>query len=110
MTAAEEHGQKSAWFYNNLAWLLATAAEDKVRDGARAEEAMKKALEMMPNEPALLDTEAAVCAELGRYEEAVKWQTRFLASKTLTAEQRQRGEQRRSLYQSGLPFRQQPGE
>ena len=49
LDAAQEHGQKSAWFYNNLAWLLATANDDKVRDGHRAEEAMKEALEMMPN-------------------------------------------------------------
>ncbi|MEO5717252.1 MAG: hypothetical protein ABIR29_01620, partial [Chthoniobacterales bacterium] len=107
---AEEYGQKSAWFYNNLAWLLSTAADGKVRNGPRADEAMKEALELMPNEPSLLDTEAAVCAELGRYEEAVQWETRFLASKSLTSEQRKRGEQRLRLYHGGQPYRQLPGE
>jgi hypothetical protein len=71
---------------------------------------MKEALEMAPNEPALLDTEAAVCAELGRYDEAVKWETRYLTSKIPTAEQRKRGETRLKLYKSGQPFRQFVGE
>jgi tetratricopeptide (TPR) repeat protein len=109
MDEAEKLGQKSAWFYNNLAWLLSTADDDKVRDGTKAEEAIKEALELLPNDPAILDTRAAVCAELGQFEEAVKWEKKYLGTKSLTAEQRKNGEARLNRYQQRQPYREAPG-
>ena len=105
----EETADKSAWYYNNLAWLLATADDDKIRNGPEAEEAMKEALRLWPNEPRLWDTQAAVCAELSRFEEAIKWEKRYLAAKKLTAEQRKNGLERLNLYQKRQPYRQPPG-
>jgi hypothetical protein len=70
---------------------------------------MKEALKLLPNDPRLLDTQAAVCAELGRFEDAVKWEKRCLAAKGLTAEQRKNGEARLNLYQKRQPYRQAPG-
>jgi hypothetical protein len=64
--------------------------------------------ELMPNEPSIWDTQAAVCAELGRFDEAVKWQKQYLGQKTLTAERRKDGEERLKLYQQHQPFRQKP--
>jgi tetratricopeptide (TPR) repeat protein len=107
---AERAGTRSAWFYNNLAWLLSTADDDKIRDGAKAEEAIKEAIELMPKEGRIWDTQAAVCAERGRFEEAVKWQKRYLTLKTLTSEQRKDGQRRLEFYQKRQPYRQGPGE
>ena len=106
---AERLGNRSAWFYNNLAWLLSTADDEKIRNGIKAEEAIQEARELMPNEPTIWDTQAAVCAELGRFEEAVKWQKQYLAQKNLTAERRKNGEDRLSLYQQRKAYRQRPG-
>jgi len=67
LEGAERIGNRSAWFYNNLAWLLSTADDDSIRDGKRAERAIEHAVELMPNEPAILDKKAAVSAELVSY-------------------------------------------
>ncbi len=106
---AERMGAKSAWFYNNLAWLLSTADDDTVRNGGKAEKAIKAAIELMPNEPSLWDTQAAVCAELGLFEEAIKWQKRYLRSKVLTPEQQKNGQQRLELYEKRESYRQPVG-
>jgi Flp pilus assembly protein TadD len=105
----EQTADKSAWYYNNLAWLLATADDDKMRNASQAEEAINEALRLMPDTPSLWDTQAAVCAELGHFEEAVKWEKRYLGTKKLTAEQRKKGQERLNLYQKGQPYRQAPG-
>jgi serine/threonine-protein kinase len=107
---AEKMGSRFAWFYNNLAWLLSTADDDNIRDGKKAEEAIKEAMELMPNEGRIWDTKAAVCAEVGQFEEAVKWQKKYLALKTLTSEQRKDGQHRLDLYQKHQPYRQAPGQ
>jgi hypothetical protein len=48
-------------------------------------------------------------AELGRFEEAVKWQKRYLGLKSLTTAQRKNGQDRLSLYQQRQAYRQKPG-
>ncbi len=57
----------------NLAWLLATAPQEKLRDGPKALELAGKAVQLAGDEPsaALLDTLAAAQAEAGRFPEAV---------------------------------------
>ena len=105
----EQTADKSAWYYNNLAWLLATADDDKIRNGSQADEAVKEALRLLPDEPRLWDTQAAVCAELGHFEKAVEWEQRYLATKKLTAEQRKNGVERLNLYMKQKAYRQPPG-
>ena len=58
--------------WNNLAWLLATAPDESLRDGAEAVRCATRACELVDfGAPALLDTLAAAYAEAGRFDEAV---------------------------------------
>jgi Flp pilus assembly protein TadD len=107
---AELRGSRSAGFYNNLAWLLSTADDDMIRNGAKAAEAIKEAIELKPNDEHIWDTQAAVCAEQGQFEQAVKWEKRYLGLKLLTSEQRKDAQHRLDLYQKRQPYRQRPGE
>lgn len=57
--------------YNPLAWLLATADDERLRDGEKAISYAKKAVDLLPH-PNHLDTLAAAYAEAGRWGEAVQ--------------------------------------
>ncbi len=58
---------------NNLAWLLATAPENSLRNGKRAVEMGEKAARLVEQkEPFILGTLAAAYAEAGRFDDAVK--------------------------------------
>ena len=59
---------------NNLAWLLATSPEEKIRDGKRSIELGLKACELTDYKQAhILSTLAAGYAETGDFENARKW-------------------------------------
>lgn len=59
---------------NNLAWVLATSPEDKLRDGRRAVELAKQACELTEYQQAhILSTLAAAYAESGDFAAARKW-------------------------------------
>jgi tetratricopeptide (TPR) repeat protein len=59
---------------NNLAWVLATSTDDKVRNADRSIELGKKACELTKYEkPHILSTLAAGYAESGKWDEALKW-------------------------------------
>ena len=60
-------------FAHALARLLSAAPDDRVRDGARAD-AMMAALLKNQQTPALAETMAMTQAELGRFDDAVRWQ------------------------------------
>jgi tetratricopeptide (TPR) repeat protein len=69
-------GEKEAdvGLLNNLAWVLATSPEDKLRDGSRALKLATRAAEASGYEtPHILSTLAAAYAETGDYDNAVKW-------------------------------------
>ena len=62
---------------NNLAWLLATAPEDKLRDGKRAVTLATQACELTDYKEAyILSTLAAAYAETGDFDNAVKWSSK----------------------------------
>jgi tetratricopeptide (TPR) repeat protein len=60
-------------FAHALARLLAAAPDDRVRDGVRAN-ALVSALLKTQRSPALAETMAMAQAELGRFDEALRWQ------------------------------------
>ena len=57
---------------NNIAWVLATSSDASIRDGARAVEFAREAVELSGSrDPNFLRTLAAACAESGRFSEAI---------------------------------------
>ncbi len=65
--------------WNNIAWLRATCPDERVRDGAQALEAAKKACDLTKwNDFATLSTLAAAHAELGEFDEAIQRQKHCL--------------------------------
>jgi Tfp pilus assembly protein PilF len=72
--AALKLDPKNSGVLNNLAWVLATSPDDKLRDGTRAVELAKRAAEETEyKESYILSTLAAAHAEAGDYANAVKW-------------------------------------
>jgi tetratricopeptide (TPR) repeat protein len=64
---------------NNLAWLLATSSEPSLRDGRKAVELARKAVQLTSGlSPQILDTLAAAYAEAGRFPEAIQTARRAL--------------------------------
>lgn len=91
----------------SLAWQLATAPEDDVRDGARAVAIIRSALRTAGRPtPALLDVLAAALAETGAFDEAVAAATRALS---LLGEEQpafaERVQARLALYKARKPYR-----
>ena len=87
--------------YNNLAWLLATCPQPHFRDGRKAVGYATKACELTQwNDAASLDTLAAACAEAGDFDDAVKWETQFLAFPDINAKVEADGKIRLALYET----------
>ena len=92
-----------AW--NNRAWILATAADAKFRDGQLAVECATKACELTGYEKAdVLDTLAAACAEAGQFEQAVARAKQALEK--ASEPEKKPIQARLNLYESGKPFHQ----
>lgn len=92
-----------AW--NNRAWILATAADAKYRNGKLAVESATKACELTSYEKAdILDTLAASLAEAGQFEQAVE-RARQAVEKA-DASEKKAIEARLKLYESGTPYHQ----
>jgi tetratricopeptide (TPR) repeat protein len=65
---------KEPGLLNNLAWVLATSPDEKLRDGKRAIELAKLGCEVTEYKEAhILSTLAAAYAESGEWDEAIKW-------------------------------------
>jgi serine/threonine-protein kinase len=91
---------------NSLAWLLATCPDGSVRNGPRAVEMGRRALEHSPDpgKAACLDTLAAALAENGEFGEAIDRQREAIGLMD-DPDRRIRYEQRLILYEEGEPYR-----
>jgi tetratricopeptide (TPR) repeat protein len=86
--------------YNNLAWMLATAEEPRVRNGLRAVELALKACELTSwRQAAALDTLAAAYARNGDFLRAMTWQEHALSDPQFP--NRAEAEERLRLYRTG---------
>ena len=93
---------------NNLAWLLATHAEEKYRDGSEALGLAWQAVQLThTNDAEALDTLAAAYAELGQFSNAVRTaqQACQLAASAGTNIEAASIAKRLDLYREGRPFR-----
>lgn len=97
-----------AYAANNLAWVLATHPDDRLRDGEQARRLAERATALCADQdPAVLDTLAAAQAETGRFAEAVATAQRAaaLARASGHPEQARAIESRSALYARQRPFR-----
>jgi tetratricopeptide (TPR) repeat protein len=92
-----------AW--SNRAGLWATCPDARYRDGKKAFASATRACELSAwDEAHYIATLAAACAEVGEFEEAVKWQE--TANKLLTdPEDQKRNDERLKLYKEKKPYR-----
>jgi Zn-dependent protease len=93
--------------HNNLAWLRATCPVDELRNGQEALEHATHACNATGwSTPNCLGTFAAACAEVGDFDQAVRWHKRALGD---PAYRKTHGEEivsaRLELYERGLPCR-----
>jgi tetratricopeptide (TPR) repeat protein len=92
---------------NNLAWILATSADESIRDGAEAVRVAKPICERDGYKKfEFVDTLAAACAEAGNFDEAVRlaqdaYDAALEANKLDMAEQIG---SRLRLYEAGQPY------
>jgi len=92
----------------NIAWILATSYDDRVRNGG---EALRRAQNLYRNastDPTVLDALAAALAENGRFEEAVAVCQRMnsIAAASGDAEGQRRAQERMASYAAHHPWRQ----
>jgi protein O-mannosyl-transferase len=99
---------------NNLAWILATNPEGKLRDGSEAVRVAEQACKLSGYKQALVvGTLAAAYAEAGRFPEAVTAAEQAIALATAAGqpELADRNRQLLELYRAGQPFHEKsPGE
>ena len=96
---------------NDLAWILATCADDTVRDGAEAIRLSEMVQASADEEnPAWLDTLAAAYAAQGRFDDAVATinQAIELARRSGADDLAAKARARRDLYAARRPYRDQP--
>jgi tetratricopeptide (TPR) repeat protein len=90
---------------NNLAWLLATCPDAKLRDGRQAVAHATRACQLSEwQKPHHMGTLAAAYAEVGDYLEAVRWQQKALEFPEYRKSQGEKAQQRLRLFKDGMPY------
>ena len=78
LTLAYSKNPKDTNALNQMAWMLAVCPDKRYRDGNKALDFSRKAIQIKTT-PNFLDTLAAAYAETGRYEEAIRVQRKVIA-------------------------------
>ena len=96
---------KDTGVLNNLAWVLATSTEDKVRDAKKSIEYGTKACELTEyKKPHILSTLASGYAEAGDFDTAIKWSTKAVELGAKTENEEQLGKELEG-YKQKKPWR-----
>jgi protein O-mannosyl-transferase len=93
---------------NNLAWLIATSADARLRNAAEAVRLAEQACALSGSKsPSFLDTLAAAYAEAGRFDDAIRTARRAVEAAEEAGEKQRAAQlhQRLLLYQSRQPYR-----
>lgn len=92
--------------YEPLARLLATCKQEDVRDGKAAIELAKKSCELTAYKDMIcIEVLAAAYAEVGQFDEAIKWQKRVLEDAAYEKAHGDDVRDRLRLYEQGQPYR-----
>ena len=90
---------------NNLAWLLSTAPEPKLRDGKQAFKYATRACELSEWKDAYnIGTLAAACAEIGRFDEAINWEKKCIELGLPTEKEKLQAQKELELFEQGKPY------
>lgn len=104
--AALQNEAKVPGLHMNLARALATSPDEKLRDGKRALEEAKKAVEMIKyRDGRFLDTLAAAYAEVGEFDKAIETQQKAIDDPEFMKEEGDDARKRLKLYRDKKPFR-----
>ncbi len=93
--------------YNGKSWILATCRDAIYRDGAKAVELAKRAVELSPD-GCYLDTLAAAYAEVGKFEDAILTQEKandLLKKEGMPKNMIYQGEEQLKSFKSNKPWR-----
>lgn len=102
-------GSRDAEVYNTLAWLLATSTQDGLRNGQRAKELALTACELTRyQEPNFIDTLAAAHAEVGEFDDALRFQQKALESPEFEKRFGKEARNRLELYAAHRPYHEGP--
>jgi len=89
---------------NNLAWLVATAPDAKLRDGEKTVQYANRACELSGWKNAYcLGTLAAAYAEVGNFDEAVKWEKKCILS-GLPEKEMEQAHKELNLFEQKKPY------
>ena len=89
-----------------LAWIFATAPDRDLRDGKKSLELARKACDQSKAEDRWhCEVLAAVHAECGDFDEAVRWQRKALAISYLSESARDQATERLQHYEAHMPYR-----
>jgi tetratricopeptide (TPR) repeat protein len=106
LDAALQNEAKVPMLHMNLARCMATAPDAKLRDGKKALEEAKKAVEMLKyRDGRFLDTLAAAYAEAGEFDKAVETQQKAIDDPEFMKDEGDAARKRLKLYREKKPFR-----